>query len=88
VTEDERLDAECAQCCDPNCGLYGCMKRPHQKADCCRQFAKDVTTFEGFILAVHDMLDRGYTAEGALTQVIVRAHKQIVEKRRTQTWST
>lgn len=26
--ESRRLDAECAQCRDPNCGLYGCMKRP------------------------------------------------------------
>jgi hypothetical protein len=28
MTEDEKLDAECNQCRDPNCGLYGCMKRP------------------------------------------------------------
>jgi hypothetical protein len=41
---------------------------------------KDVTTFEGFILALHDMLDRGYTAEGALVSIIVRAHKQIMER--------
>jgi hypothetical protein len=41
---------------------------------------KDVTIFEGFVLALHDMLDRGYTIEGALLQVVVRAHKQIVER--------
>jgi hypothetical protein len=26
--EARRLDAECLQCRDQNCGLYGCMKRP------------------------------------------------------------
>jgi hypothetical protein len=41
---------------------------------------KDVTTFEGFILALHDMMDRGYSAEGALAQVVVRAHKQLLER--------
>jgi hypothetical protein len=41
---------------------------------------KDVTTFEGFILALNDMLDRGYTIEGALLQIVVRAHKQIMER--------
>jgi hypothetical protein len=42
---------------------------------------KDVTTFEGFILALHDMMDNiGYSAEGALTLLVVRAHKQIMER--------
>jgi hypothetical protein len=40
-----------------------------------------VTTFEGFILALHDMMDNiGYSAEGALTLLVVRAHKQIMER--------
>jgi hypothetical protein len=41
---------------------------------------KDVMTFEGFILALNDLLERGYTAEGALVSIIVRAHKQIMER--------
>jgi hypothetical protein len=45
---------------------------------------KDVTTFEGFILALHDMLHRGYSAEGALTLLVIRAHEQIMERSRGQ----
>jgi hypothetical protein len=28
MTRRDSLDDECMQCVDPNCGLYGCMKRP------------------------------------------------------------
>ena len=32
LTEAEKLDNECLQCRDQNCGLYGCMKRPPPNA--------------------------------------------------------